>query len=328
MQQQIINTFSSKYFPTSQFNLDTKQPGFIELRESLKSIKGILETIIPLDKYRISVNTGVGKIASCPWIGIHSTRDGFDSQAQTGLYLTLIWNYDGSGLCMSFQKGANETKTDEVIRTVERIRSKYGKTVFRNSISLNAPKQALRPKSYEIANIYGKNYTSNNISELLSDLNIMEKYYAQVVNGKAANLEIIKKMEQEELEYQSLTPKKKSSSSTSWVRNPQVRLSALENANYKCQMDNEHKTFMTNGHMFMEGHHLIPMEYQVLFDKQTLDIEENIISLCPNCHREIHYAPVSQKLKMVRKIFLEQNQDLRNKLDISIDLLESLYDDI
>lgn len=40
---------------------------------------------------------------------------------------------------------------------------------------------------------------------------------------------------------------------------------------------------------YTEGHHLIPLSFQPLF-KYSLDVEANVVSLCPRCHRLLHYG--------------------------------------
>lgn len=44
----------------------------------------------------------------------------------------------------------------------------------------------------------------------------------------------------------------------------------------------------------MEGHHLIAMQKQGLF-QVGLDVYANIVCLCPLCHRRLHYATEDQK---------------------------------
>ena len=39
----------------------------------------------------------------------------------------------------------------------------------------------------------------------------------------------------------------------------------------------------------MEAHHLIPLRMQHDFEN-SLDVVGNIVSICPNCHRLIHYG--------------------------------------
>lgn len=59
----------------------------------------------------------------------------------------------------------------------------------------------------------------------------------------------------------------------------------------------------------MEAHHLIPMEYYNYFDV-SIDVEENIVSLCSNCHREIHHGKdasvIVKKLYEQRKTCLQK----------------------
>ena len=40
---------------------------------------------------------------------------------------------------------------------------------------------------------------------------------------------------------------------------------------------------------YTEGHHLIPLSFQPLFE-YSLDVEANVVSLCPRCHRLLHYG--------------------------------------
>lgn len=41
--------------------------------------------------------------------------------------------------------------------------------------------------------------------------------------------------------------------------------------------------------MYTEPHHLIPMAYSDKFES-SLDVEENIVSLCSNFHNQLHYG--------------------------------------
>ncbi len=40
---------------------------------------------------------------------------------------------------------------------------------------------------------------------------------------------------------------------------------------------------------YTEGHHLIPLRFQPLIE-YSLDVEANVVSLCPRCHRLLHYG--------------------------------------
>ena len=65
----------------------------------------------------------------------------------------------------------------------------------------------------------------------------------------------------------------------------------------------------------MEPHHLIPLAYSDRFE-YSLDIEENIVSLCSNCHNEIHYG--TESLKMVKQLF-KKRKALLEKAGIEIE---------
>lgn len=76
-----------------------------------------------------------------------------------------------------------------------------------------------------------------------------------------------------------------------YPRNRETALKALQRANYRCEIDEEHPSFVkkSDGTTYMEPHHLIPMSYQSQFD-HSLDVQANIVSLCSNCHNQLHYG--------------------------------------
>ena len=108
---------------------------------------------------------------------------------------------------------------------------------------------------------------------------------------------------------------------------------ALREANFKCVFDNSHETFQTaKGVPYMEGHHLIPCtvsNVEYYWDKygRNIDCVENIICLCPTCHRRIHFGSKEEKERIIKVLYKKQISSLRSAgLDISIDELLSLYD--
>lgn len=68
-------------------------------------------------------------------------------------------------------------------------------------------------------------------------------------------------------------------------------LAAKHRSGWKCCYDSSHETFVSENENknFVEGHHLIPMQHQCDFE-YTIDFADNIIPLCPTCHRRIHFA--------------------------------------
>lgn len=109
-------------------------------------------------------------------------------------------------------------------------------------------------------------------------------------------------------------------------RNPVVSENALNKANYLCEINLSHNTFIkkSNGKRYMEPHHLIPIEFQDYF-KYSLDVEANIVSLCSHCHNEIHYG-VNNEV-MISLLYFERKELLHEVgLDIDIETLLLFYE--
>ena len=107
-----------------------------------------------------------------------------------------------------------------------------------------------------------------------------------------------------------------------YPRNPRVSFEAKQVAHWKCEIDSQHNTFISefDGNQYMEAHHLIPMAVQDLFDK-SLDFSGNVISLCPVCHRKIHHSIASDKKEMI-KILFKQRKKVYDEKGVHITLNE------
>lgn len=112
-----------------------------------------------------------------------------------------------------------------------------------------------------------------------------------------------------------------------YLRDPQVAAYAKQQANYACEFDIRHETFISeiSNKQYIEAHHLIPMKYQEQFE-YPLDIPENIVALCPNCHRAIHHGIKQQKNEIISKLFNTRKKSLQdNGLNIDIIKLLKMY---
>lgn len=92
-----------------------------------------------------------------------------------------------------------------------------------------------------------------------------------------------------------------------------IRMQAITLANYKCEIDNRHESFIAENtkRQYMEGHHAIPMKLQTSFE-HSLDVYANIICLCPICHRRIHYGLKEDKRDMLKSIYCQRAERLSN----------------
>lgn len=108
-------------------------------------------------------------------------------------------------------------------------------------------------------------------------------------------------------------------------RNPRKAVESLILANYKCEYNPEDRTFIRkNGNGYTEPHHLIPISKYKDFDR-SLDVKENIVSLCSHCHNLLHYGRFEDKKEILKKI-LDDRKDGLQDYGISITLEElSVY---
>lgn len=107
-----------------------------------------------------------------------------------------------------------------------------------------------------------------------------------------------------------------------YPRDRKTSINALSHAFFKCEIDNDHYTFIrrNSDKPYTEPHHLVPMEFSDKFDV-SLDVEENIVSLCSNCHNEIHYGRDANEL--VERLYKERKEALES-VGIVISLSELL----
>ena len=119
--------------------------------------------------------------------------------------------------------------------------------------------------------------------------------------------------------------KPKNRTGVAYRRDPFIAANALCNAEYKCEVCPDHETFIrkSNGKTYTEPHHLIPIKYQSRYNV-SLDVENNIVSLCSNCHNKLHYG--ADIRDMLFKLY-NNRQELLKKVGIEISFaeLEGLY---
>ncbi len=120
-------------------------------------------------------------------------------------------------------------------------------------------------------------------------------------------------------------PVKIGSGALVYPRNPKMALYALKLAGHKCELDSSHYCFprKKDGKPYTEVHHLIPMCNQGDFE-YSIDVPENIVSLCSSCHNEIHYGKRADVL--IKKLFEKRKEKLAQAgIKITIDKLLRYY---
>lgn len=93
--------------------------------------------------------------------------------------------------------------------------------------------------------------------------------------------------------------------------NTRLAKTVLKNHAYACDVDNSHTSFMNKREKrYMEAHHLVPMSLQKDFLPINIDREENIVCVCPNCHKAIHYGSMVERKQRILKLFSDRKESL------------------
>ena len=115
-------------------------------------------------------------------------------------------------------------------------------------------------------------------------------------------------------------------------KNAHVSKLALLHSGFNCAGDASHKTFQTSkGVQYMEGHHLIPCTYSnaVKYWEErgrNIDCEENIVCLCPTCHRQVHFGSKEERESILKVLYSQQIKKLDSAgLALSFEELIALY---
>lgn len=167
----------------------------------------------------------------------------------------------------------------------------------------------------EITELREKNKRGNNMYG--ASLNWYKKYLEDI---KSKNILICEKKEKE-------APFIKDGIKQ-WKRDSSIVDNIIKNSNYKCEYDQKHEYFKSNKTQknYVEGHHLIPMEYQDKF-KYSLDVPSNVVSLCVVCHKMLHHGLISDKEIIVKKLYGMRKEYLNGSgLEIQFDELMNFYE--
>ena len=118
-----------------------------------------------------------------------------------------------------------------------------------------------------------------------------------------------------------------------YVRSASVTSRAIAMANFVCALSHDgkyHPSFVwkKTGTNYVEAHHLIPFSKQNKFSN-SLDVEENIVVLCANCHRLLHHARSDEKRESLKSLWKDRKDKLAERgLAIELSQLIKLYGDL
>ncbi len=158
---------------------------------------------------------------------------------------------------------------------------------------------------YSMPNKYSFNIDVRKINKQ----QIKDEYKQDVINKIEFNDRACFSANMSNIKYRD-KPQKKDNSLSEVERNKrsrQVAENALILANFKCEINNEHHTFIRkNSNLpYTEAHHLVPLACSDQFDN-LLDVENNVVSLCSTCHNQIHYGKDAEVL--IRKLYQSRKE--------------------
>lgn len=173
-----------------------------------------------------------------------------------------------------------------------------------NIFQINTFQELIKVKEYIYNDVYFVEFNKKGHQIYSSSLNNYIKF--------AQGYEFSEIKERIELLDIELPVNKKISTTNSIVRSEIIKNQCLEYADYKCEIDVSHNTFISsrNNRPFMEGHHLLPINKQVNFNV-SLDNYANVVCLCPICHRRIHHSLKEDRIEIFTQLYTGRKERLK-----------------
>lgn len=279
----------------------------------------------------------------------------------SGFYISLNQGYTYFRDKYGAKEGRQKiTKTATLIRNMIEVPIDYKL----NSINLGSTIDLA--VGYERGHICGKYYDVNNMptdAELNSDFSNLLEVYQKIVtfingrNVKEFNDYLLLKddlefLETDEENYQDMVNELSSATQISsfemfdepreskepvideggkerYPRSAKEAAAALLRANYTCEVDSQHETFISKAtnHPYVEAHHFVGISQYKKFPEVDLDRVANIVSLCPNCHRKIHHGTDEERFVMIELLFKKLNERLKQVgIEVTLTQLKEFYE--
>ena len=189
MNREIIKTvekiMSSGYFPV--LLLDPEK--LHDMKDDFESLERLFQDEVDkLFENKIIVKSRTGQPnfspPATPWVGFHLDSDNFDSRARYGIYVSLIFKADGSGVALSLIHGVDRIGIRKTKKKTKDLRNLFEYHPKFKKQKLNLKSDLPRPRKYEIANLFGKEYVGNQLDNLAIDLPELIDIYVELPKKK------------------------------------------------------------------------------------------------------------------------------------------------
>ncbi|QZN97855.1 MrcB family domain-containing protein [Symbiopectobacterium purcellii] len=306
-----------------------------------------------LEEFIFKPSIGQAIVTDIPWVCVLNKM--ITNTPQSGYYIALLFSYDMQECYLSLNQGAIDAakvcggpkKALQFLSLISKNVSPYltyDKKAIYGEIDLKARK--FPGTGYEKAAIQSFRYKKGalpslqefraNLNVLLSSYDNLFRLFSKSLLSSSEELfdlyalglaSLADDCKQDENQENKKAKYRIAGSVNVYPRDIKVASSAIKKAKFFCEYDSNHKYFKSkiSNQNYVEAHHFIPLSEQYNFE-YSLDVVENIISLCPVCHKILHHGTINDKKPLIEKFYGERSDALADReLEISLDTLLSFY---
>ena len=238
-------------------------------------------------KYGGQERGGISTPAKFPYIFIFTGNNGEQYGYTDGYNKEGVFNYTGEGQegDMKMTKGnlaiRDHQKNRKSIYLFEKVETGYNFVGLCNYIDDRIEK--LNDRNGELRDAIVFRLDVKNIEEITSSINSVEAPKAVYITkpSKSKSLQQLREIALSSTPTHASTQEKIQSIQN---RSTAIKLYAQKRANGICEGCNEIAPFETKSGPYLEVHHLTRLA------DGGADLPQNVIALCPTCHRKAHYS--------------------------------------
>lgn len=337
--------------------------GTLDQVSLLEELPGFFGTILTkmnrFDEFKIEGSFGAGNMARVPWVAVFNRL--VTETAQDGYYIVLLFSEDMERCYLSLNQGvttferqySSKLARHKIKETAERARHYFPPHPGAVLREIDLAATGHLGKGYELGAIESFRYDRASLpepQEVAEHFKILLTHYDSLVNVAGTKLQSLSPVSEAQFQQTVLDkaqpmskagknqltelsggvpmpPKLLGKRSGSYARNPKIAAAALANAEFRCELDVNHATFISSAKNlpYVEAHHLVPMSEQAHYSF-SLDVTANIVSLCPLCHKLLHHAKPSEKRNhLLHLLSLRQVKLQEKEIFISSEKLMEFY---
>lgn len=342
---------------------DNANPAVLAVRIELPGLfREVLEARLDPGAYKVSGSVGEFPLnmAAIPWVA--AFRRDITTGARRGYYVVLLFSEDGASAVLSLNQGFHdflrEYKATATAERKARSVADFAASILKVPAGFSKGRIGLSAtgglgRGYQQGAILSKVYidaAALTEDQFRADLIAALDAYDELFRIAGASLltllpaptdEEFQAAVQEESNKaepapatkgpQPRPPKVPRQGQGAFGRDPKVAARALAAASYVCALaasSVEHQSFIAKStkRNYVEAHHLVPMSRQEDF-AHSLDVEENIVALCPNCHRQTHLGRPADKRSIIKRLLSAREAALSDRgINANLEQLSAFYE--